>query len=107
MSPVPLNSLPAELESIPAWRSIPGGYARSGCHFDLCLEADHLLPAVRRLFDHGYFLEDIVGVDVEEGIMLIYHFDRYEAARRPAADGPPRGPESPVHCGGFQRCGLA
>ncbi len=84
MSPLPMDRLPPELESIPAWRSTPGGYARSGCHFDLCLEADHLLPAVRRLFDHGYFLEDIVGVDVEEGFMLIYHFDRYEAARRVA-----------------------
>jgi NADH-quinone oxidoreductase subunit C len=78
------NRLPAELESIPAWRKTPGDYPRSGCHFDLCIDADRLLPAVRRLFDHGYFIEDIAGVDVDEGIMLVYHFDRYEASQRVA-----------------------
>lgn len=84
MSPVPENRLPAELESIRAWRKSAGDYARSGCHFDLYLDIDQLLPAVRLLFDHGYFLEDLSGVDVDEGIMLVYHFDRYEAARRVA-----------------------
>ena len=34
---------------------------------------------MRLLFDHGYFIEDLAGVDVEEGVMLVYHFDRYEA----------------------------
>jgi NADH-quinone oxidoreductase subunit C len=82
MSRAPANRLPAELESITAWRKTLGGYPQSGSHFDLCLDIDHLVPAVRSLYDSGYFLEDIAGVDVDEGIMLIYHFDRYEAARR-------------------------
>ena len=84
MSTAPENRLPAELESIPAWRKSRGDYPRSGCHFDLCLDADQLLPAVRLLFTHGYFIEDIAGVDVQEGIMLVYHFDRYDAAQRVA-----------------------
>ena len=84
MSQVPENRLPVELEPIPAWRKMPGDYPRSGCHADLSIEAAQLLPAVRLLFDRGYFLEDIAGVDVEEGIMLVYHFDRYDASRRVA-----------------------
>lgn len=46
------------------------------------LEPDHLVDAVGVLFDHGYFLEDITGVDVEEGILLVYHFDRYDVHGR-------------------------
>lgn len=84
MSPVPENRLPAELESIRAWRKNAGNYPNSGCHFDIYLDVDQLLSAVRLLFDQGYFLEDLAGVDVEEGIMLVYHFDRYAAARRVA-----------------------
>jgi NADH-quinone oxidoreductase subunit C len=84
MSPAPENRLPVELESIPAWRRSAGEYDRSGCHFELSLEADQLLAAVCRLFDHGFFIEDLTGVDVAEGIMLVYHFDRYEAAQRVA-----------------------
>ena len=84
MSTASENRLPAGLESIPAWRKTGGGYPHNGCHFDLWLDANQLLPAVRRLFDHGYFIEDIVGVDVQEGILLVYHFDRYEAAQRVA-----------------------
>jgi NADH-quinone oxidoreductase subunit C len=84
MSPATENRLPAELESIPAWRTTCGAYLRSGCHFDLWLDPGHLVPAVQILFEHGYFLEDIAGVDVQEGVMLVYHFDRYEAARRVA-----------------------
>jgi NADH-quinone oxidoreductase subunit C len=82
MNPIPENRWPAELESIPAWRKTSGDYPRSGCHFNLCLDVDDLLPAVRLLFDRGYFLEDIAAIDVEEGIMLVYHFDRYDACRR-------------------------
>jgi NADH-quinone oxidoreductase subunit C len=84
MSSAPATRLPVELESIAAWRTSTGDYPRSGCHFDLWLDVDQLLPAVRLLFDHGYFIEDIAGVDVQEGIMLVYHFDRYDAARRVA-----------------------
>jgi NADH-quinone oxidoreductase subunit C len=84
MSQAPENRLPVELESLPAWRKITGDYRHSGCHADLSVEPAHLLAAVRLLFDGGYFLEDIAGVDVEEGIMLVYHFDRYDASQRAA-----------------------
>jgi NADH-quinone oxidoreductase subunit C len=84
MSAAPENRLPAELEAIRAWRKTCGEYPLSGCHCDLYLDVDQLLPAVRLLFDKGYFLEDIAGVDVQEGIMLVYHFDRYDAAQRVA-----------------------
>jgi NADH-quinone oxidoreductase subunit C len=82
MTQAPESRLPAEVEAISAWRKRAGDYPRSGCHFDLCLEAGQLLTAARLLFDHGYFLEDLAGVDVDEGIMLVYHFDRYDTTRR-------------------------
>jgi NADH-quinone oxidoreductase subunit C len=78
----PEDRLPSELETIPAWRRVPGDYARSGCRADLSLDAENLPTAVQVLFDGGYFLEDIAGVDVDEGIMLAYHFDRYDASQR-------------------------
>jgi NADH-quinone oxidoreductase subunit C len=84
MNPAPEASLPVELESIPVWCRTSGDYPRSGCHCNLCLDIDDLLPTVRLLFDNGYFLEDITAVDVEEGIMLVYHFDRFDVCRRVA-----------------------
>ena len=82
MSQAPENRLPPELEPVSARRKAPADYRRSGCHADLSLEIAQLVPAVQRLFDTGYFIEDIAGVDIEEGIMLVYHFDRYDASRR-------------------------
>ncbi len=78
------EGLARELEPIRAWRRQFGGYEQSGCQADLSLESQDLLPAVQLLFERGFFLEDITGVDVKEGILLVYHFDRYEPAGRVA-----------------------
>jgi NADH-quinone oxidoreductase subunit C len=82
MNQVSDKSVPPELESVSTWRKTLADYGRSGCHVDLGLDVDQLLPAVKRLYDTGYFLEDITGVDLTEGIMLVYHFDRYDTSRR-------------------------
>jgi NADH-quinone oxidoreductase subunit C len=75
---------PPGIEGIPALRRSAPDPASTGCHADLTLAAGDLPAAVRQLSDAGYFLEDIAGVDVTEGIMLVYHFDRFEAAARVA-----------------------
>lgn len=77
-----VDGLSRELEPIRALRKHFGGYESSGCHADLSVAAENLLPAVGLLLEKGFFLEDITGVDVNEGILLVYHFDRYEASSR-------------------------
>jgi NADH-quinone oxidoreductase subunit C len=72
----------AQLSQIQSWCKARGDYAQSGHHASFFVTAPHLLPAVRLLMDQGYFLESIAGVDVEEGIMLVYHFDRYDRSER-------------------------
>jgi len=74
------SRLLAELAPIRARRKSLGDYPASGCHASFFLEVEALLPAVSLLFERGYFLEDIAGVDVAEGILIVYHFDRYDAA---------------------------
>lgn len=82
MSAAPEDRIPADLEQIPAWSRNPGDYERTGCHADLWVEAGQLVAAARGLYARGYFLEDIAGLDVAEGILLSYHFDRFEVSQR-------------------------
>ncbi|MBI4797495.1 MAG: NADH-quinone oxidoreductase subunit C [Desulfarculus sp.] len=74
----------AQLGDIQAWCKAQGDYAKSGHHASFFLEAGQLMPAARLLFDQGYFLESIAGVDVTEGIMLVYHLNRYDRSERVA-----------------------
>ncbi|CAO0821571.1 NADH-quinone oxidoreductase [Desulfarculales bacterium] len=73
-----------QLDQIQSWCKAPGDYAKSGYHASFFVETGDLLPAVRLLFGQGYFLESIAGVDVAEGIMLIYSYDRYDCSERVA-----------------------
>lgn len=76
------HHLPNELSKIRTWRKTLCHHATTGCHVDLALETEDLISGVQILFDAGYFLEDIAGVDLLEGIMLVYHFDRYDMSAR-------------------------
>ena len=76
------NDLAMELAAIPARSRMARDYPRTGCRAVLAVDADDLRPAVQQLFDRGYFLEDITGVDVAEGLLLLYHFDHYASAQR-------------------------
>lgn len=76
------NRPPAELAAIPAKSRTAQDYPRTGCRAVLAVDSETLRPAVQQLFDRGYFLEDITGVDVAEGILLLYHFDHYSSAQR-------------------------
>ncbi|MFZ3045685.1 MAG: NADH-quinone oxidoreductase subunit C [Desulfatirhabdiaceae bacterium] len=82
MNALSQTNLLDEFSRIRSWRKTICDYATTGCHVDLALEAEDLMPAVQLLFDDGYFLEDLTGVDLAEGIMLVYHFDRYDVSRR-------------------------
>lgn len=78
----PEHSLTEDLARIEAWARAECDYAKTGVHYSLFLDPPNLLPAVRLLLERGAFLEAISGVDVEEGVMLVYHFDRYDKSER-------------------------
>jgi NADH-quinone oxidoreductase subunit C len=79
----PTAPLPG-VDAIPALRRSAPDPASTGCRADLTIAAGDLELAARRLHGAGFFLEDIAGVDVAEGILLVYHFDRFEAPGRVA-----------------------
>ena len=72
----------AQLGDIQAWCKAQGDYPKSGHHVSFFLEAGQVLPAASYLFEQGYFLESIAGVDANEGVMLVYHLDRYDRSER-------------------------
>ena len=42
------------------------------------LSPTDVLDAAKRLYDHGYFIEDLSVVDTLEGFMVVYHLDHYQ-----------------------------
>lgn len=55
-------------------------YAARGFHLDVQLAAEQLLEAVRIMFELGYFLEAITGVDwpADNELEAVYDFNRYD-----------------------------
>lgn len=55
-------------------------YQAKGFHLDVLIDSDRLLEAARILFDLGYFLESITGVDwIKDGqLEVVYDFSRYD-----------------------------
>lgn len=76
------SNLPADLAGLAALAKTDADYGRSGCHYAFFIEPGQLTAAAQLVFDKGYFLEDIAGVDTAEGIMIVYHFDRWQTCSR-------------------------
>jgi NADH-quinone oxidoreductase subunit C len=57
-------------------------YGKTGFYAGMFIDKSHLLDIAALLFENGYFLEDVSGVDVNEGILVVYHFDRYDRSER-------------------------
>jgi NADH-quinone oxidoreductase subunit C len=76
------RALPEFLSSIEVRGKAVSNYAKTGCYAGMLIEKSHLLHVATLFFDNGYFLEDVSGVDVLEGIMVVYHFDRYDRSER-------------------------
>lgn len=73
------NDLFAGLDILQDARPQP---STAGLVRSLFLAAGAILPAVRRLDEAGYHLEDLSGLDCAEGILVNYHFDHYERPNR-------------------------
>ena len=78
------SGLPPALVRAVEERRDGGGYSRTGQHAEFFLERGQILAAAALMLEREYFLEDIVGVDVLEGILVVYHFDRFDVAHRVA-----------------------
>lgn len=70
------------VDSLDAERKTVADYGSTGSHREVVLRVDQLEAAARAAWDEGYFLEDISVVDVQEGFLVVYHFDRWERPGR-------------------------
>ncbi|MFW5836482.1 MAG: NADH-quinone oxidoreductase subunit C [Desulfovibrionaceae bacterium] len=55
---------------------------KTGQAAQLRVTAEQLVPAAESLVKAGYFLEDVSGLDVQEGFELTYHFDHMDKPGR-------------------------
>lgn len=71
-----------EMLKIDAWAKNQTDYSKHGFYSNYFVDTDNLISSADCLKENGFFLEDIAGVDVQEGIMLVYHFDKFERSER-------------------------
>ncbi|MDO9110574.1 MAG: NADH-quinone oxidoreductase subunit C [Desulfatirhabdiaceae bacterium] len=76
------RTLPAVMSGFEVRGKAVSDYAKTGFHAGMFIEKSDLLNAASLLFQKGYFLEDVSGLDVQEGILVVYHFDRYDRSER-------------------------
>jgi NADH-quinone oxidoreductase subunit C len=55
---------------------------QSGLTESVYLSPPEVLNAAKRLYDHGYFIEDLSVLDTSEGFMVVYHLDHYQTPGR-------------------------
>jgi NADH-quinone oxidoreductase subunit C len=56
--------------------------AATGHAWSVFLAPGQLVKAARKLFEAGYSLEDILALDVDEGFLVQYHFNRWTVNER-------------------------
>jgi NADH-quinone oxidoreductase subunit C len=76
------SSLSEILSGVEVRGKAASDYAQTGFYAGMFIEKTQLLNVAALLFENGYFLEDVSGVDVQEGILVVYHFDRYDRSER-------------------------
>lgn len=57
-------------------------FSETGSHRCVLVESDLIRVAVKRVYREGYFLEDVTCLDMEEGYVLLYHFDHFDKPGR-------------------------
>lgn len=55
---------------------------QTGLTESVYLSPPEVLNAAKRLYDHGYFIEDLSVLDTLEGFMVVYHLDHYQTPGR-------------------------
>jgi NADH-quinone oxidoreductase subunit C len=57
-------------------------YAKCGSTAYCYVEPRNVVRAAKYFFEAGYFIEDVCGLDLEEGFEVVYHFDSFTAPGR-------------------------
>ncbi len=52
-------------------------FRKSGEVLTIFLEEEDLIQVVKTLRKNDYFIEDVTGLDVAEGFLVLYHFDHF------------------------------
>jgi NADH-quinone oxidoreductase subunit C len=79
--PEPDDAEEGEKKPVPRGNGIiEQDYLLKGFHLDVQLESEQLLKAVQIIFDLGYYLESITGVDwiKDDQLEVVYDFSRYD-----------------------------
>jgi NADH-quinone oxidoreductase subunit C len=76
------HALPEFLSGFEVLGKSVSDYGKTGFYAGMFIDKSLLLDIAVLLFENGYFLEDVSGVDVHEGILVVYHFDRYDRSAR-------------------------
>lgn len=56
--------------------------AKHGAEYSVFLSPSRVVRAAEIMLKNGYFLEDVSGVDVAEGLMAVYHYDSMDKPGR-------------------------
>ena len=76
------HSIPVFLASLDVRGKSESNYKKTGSYAGVLIDKSQILHVASLLFEHGFFIEDVSGVDILEGIMVVYHFDRYDRSER-------------------------
>ncbi|MBU1248973.1 MAG: NADH-quinone oxidoreductase subunit C [Proteobacteria bacterium] len=63
-------------DSIPTEAVVKADYAKTGVVAEIWLKPSVLLKATQALYADGYYIVDLLALDVTDGILIEYHFDK-------------------------------
>jgi NADH-quinone oxidoreductase subunit C len=72
------------MKGLPVLSSAKMSPQKTGLVHSVFLSVEELGNAAKRLYDHGYSIEDVSVVDTVQGLMVVYHFDRLTSPGRVA-----------------------
>jgi len=70
------------MEKLEAEKKTETDYRKSGSRWEVLLKSEQVEAAARAVWDAGYFIEDISVVDLQEGFLVVYHFDHWQSPGR-------------------------
>lgn len=70
------------LEGIPTQCVAKQDKAATGHVWSVFLASGQVVPAARKLYEAEYALEDVLALDIEEGFLVLYHFNRWDIDER-------------------------
>jgi len=57
-------------------------FQKTGQHWNITIDTNHIVAVAERLYNSGFFLEDLCAIDAEEGYQIVYHFSSWNESTR-------------------------